>query len=135
MASFLKPCPAPLWGAFDSLWASVMGYPADSFEFVTGNTAFSTLWEMTSILCLYLLVIFGGREFMRNRKPLELNTLFKLHNLFLTILSAGLLALFIEQLLPTLWHHGFFENICGADGWTDPLVTLYYVSAPGACYN
>lgn len=51
-----------------------------------------------------------------------------IHNLYLTIISAGLLALFIEQLLPTLLRHGLFYTICDhRGGWTDRLVILYYV--------
>lgn len=51
-----------------------------------------------------------------------------LHNLALTIISGGLLALFIEQLLPTVWRHGIFFAICDErGGWTEKLVTLYYV--------
>jgi hypothetical protein len=40
-----------------------------------------------------------------------------------------LLALFIEQLLSTVWRHGVFFAICNHQGgWTKPLVALYYVS-------
>lgn len=120
--------PIATWSVFDKAWVSVMGYHADEFRFVAGETPLSTLWETAAIIFTYLIVIFGGREVMRNRKPVQLNGLFKLHNLFLTIASCGLLVLFLEQLVPTLWRDGFYENICGADGWTDPLVFLYYVS-------
>lgn len=116
-----------LWAAFDKVWFALKGYHAEDFKFVAGKTPVSTLGETTAIILAYLVVIFGGRELMRNRKPFELNTLFKVHNLFLTILSGALLALFVEQLVPSLWRDGFYENICGAPGWTDPLVTLYYV--------
>lgn len=51
-----------------------------------------------------------------------------IHNLGLTVISGTLLALFIEQLLPTLWRHGVFFAICNENGgWTKELVTLYYV--------
>jgi fatty acid elongase 3 len=46
----------------------------------------------------------------------------------LTAVSGALLVLFAEQLIPTLWRHGLYENICGASGWTQPLTVLYYVS-------
>lgn len=120
--------PVGAWAVFDKAWTAAMGYPADEFNFIAGETPLSTVWETAGIIALYLIVIFGGREYMRDRKPLKLNGLFKIHNLFLTIVSGALLALFLEQLLPTLWRDGFYENICGADGWTPPLVTLYYVS-------
>ncbi|KAI0160799.1 GNS1/SUR4 membrane protein [Xylariaceae sp. FL1272] len=119
----LKP-----WQAFDKAWTSVMGYHADEFRFTPGKTPMSTLTETVSMIVLYVVVIFGGREFMRNREPLKLNGLFKAHNLFLTLLSGALLVLFAEQLLPTLWKHGVYENICGQSGWTPQLVTLYYLN-------
>ena len=65
---------------------------------------------------------------MQDRKPFVLNGPFMIHNLYLTIISGGLLALFIEQLLPTLARGGVFHAICHYDGgWTDKLVVLYYV--------
>jgi hypothetical protein len=88
----------------------------------------STLTETVAMIFLYLVVIFGGREFMRNRPALKLNGLFMAHNFFLTAISGGLLVLFTQQLIPSLWRHGLYENICGADGWTQQLVVLYYVS-------
>lgn len=80
------------------------------------------------MIALYIVVIFGGREFMRNRPAYKLNGLFMAHNFCLTAISGVLLVLFAEQLIPTLWRHGLYENICGALGWTPPLVVLYYVS-------
>jgi hypothetical protein len=105
-----------------------MGYPAEKFRFTPGVTPFSTLKETVGIIVVYLVVIFGGREFMRNRPAYKLNGLFMVHNFCLTAISGTLLALFAQQLLPQLWKHGLYENICGADGWTQPLVVLYYVS-------
>ncbi|KAK1988606.1 GNS1/SUR4 family protein [Colletotrichum cereale] len=122
-ASALSP-----WKMFDKAFTSVMGYPAEDFEFVQGQTPFSTLGEAVGMAVLYLVVIFGGREVMRNRKPMELNTLFKIHNLFLSLLSGALLVLFVEQLVPSLWRGGLYENICGVSGWTQPLVLLYYIN-------
>ncbi|KAI5863001.1 GNS1/SUR4 membrane protein [Durotheca rogersii] len=120
--------PIAPWRAFDKLWTSVMGYHAEEFRFKEGITPMSTLRETTVMIVLYLVIIFGGREFMRNREPLKLNGLFKAHNLFLTLLSGGLLVLFIEQLAPSIWKHGLYRNICAAEGWTNELVTLYYLN-------
>ncbi len=115
------------WANFNNLWTSVMGYPAEEFRFIPGKTPISTLSETVAMIVTYLVVIFGGREIMKNREPLKLNGLFKAHNLMLTAISGAWLVLFAEQLIPTLWKHGLYENICGADGWTDALVVLYYV--------
>ncbi|CAJ2500198.1 Uu.00g030510.m01.CDS01 [Anthostomella pinea] len=120
--------PIAPWQAFNKAWTAVKGYPADEFKFVEGVTPMSTLTETVIIIALYVVVVFGGREFMRNREPLKLNGLFKAHNLLLTLLSGGLLVLFIEQLAPTIWKNGLYNNICGGDGWTKPLVTLYYLN-------
>ena len=65
---------------------------------------------------------------MKNRPAFKFNPLFMLHNLYLTVISGGLLVLFIEQLLPTLVRKGIYFAICDhAGGWTNRLVTLYYV--------
>ncbi|KIN02646.1 hypothetical protein OIDMADRAFT_95312, partial [Oidiodendron maius Zn] len=116
------------WANFDKLWASLMGYPADEFKFRSGETALSTFKETMAMIALYLVVVFGGREFMRPRKPLDLNGPFMAHNFILTAVSGALLVLFAEQLLPTLWRYGLYENICGSSGWTRALVVLYYLN-------
>lgn len=65
---------------------------------------------------------------MRNRPAFKLNGLFMIHNFCLTAISATLLALFLEQLIPTVYNYGIFYAICDAKGgWTPPLVILYYV--------
>lgn len=124
----LGPLNLSPWTNFDKIWTSAIGYPADEFKFAPGETPFSTFKETAGMIILYLVVIFGGREFMKYRKPLQLNGLFMTHNFILTAISAALLVLFAEQLLPTLWRYGLYENICGGSGWTQPLLVLYYVS-------
>lgn len=105
-----------------------MGYSAEKFQFVPGETPMSTLTETIALIGVYLVVVFGGREWMRNRPAYKLNGLFMAHNLMLTCVSATLLTLFAGQLIPTLWKGGLYNGICGAGGWTDKLVVLYYVS-------
>ena len=126
----LGPIGLSPWVTFNKVWTALMGYPAEEFNFVPGQTPMSTLKETVAMIVVYVCVIFGGREIMRNREPFKLNTLFKIHNFMLTVISGGLLVLFAEQLIPSLWKGGLYENICGASGWTQPLVVLYYVS-PG----
>ena len=105
-----------------------MGYSPTDFSFVSGVTPMSTLKETSITLVAYYVVILGGRELMRNRKPFVINGLFMAHNFCLTAISAILLALFIEQLLPTIVRNGVFFAICDhKGGWTKKLVTLYYV--------
>lgn len=117
-----------LWPLFEQVFTSCMNYAPHQFRFVEGVTPLSTWPATLSALITYYAVVFGGREIMRPYRPARLNTIFKVHNLALSILSGVLLALFIEQLVPTLMTKGIFSAICHADGgWTDKLVILYYV--------
>ncbi|KAL2832748.1 GNS1/SUR4 family-domain-containing protein [Aspergillus pseudoustus] len=124
-----RPFGIELWPIFDKAYEVVMGYPASEFRFVEGVTPMSTLRETSIMLVAYYVIIFGGREVMKNRPAFKLNALFMIHNFVLTAVSAILLALFVEQLLPTLWNHGVFYTICDHDGgWTQPLIVLYYLN-------
>jgi len=88
--------------------------------------------ESALTILTYYVVIFGGREIMRNRPAFKLNLPFMIHNFYLTSISAILLSLFIEQLVPTVYNHGVFYAICDVKGgWTPPLVILYYVRVAG----
>ncbi|KAJ5831840.1 elongation of fatty acids protein 1 [Penicillium riverlandense] len=138
MADFLQNVPLPtldrpfgihLWPIFDKAFEVVVGYPASEFKFQEGVTPMSTFKETATMLITYYIVIFGGREIMKKCSPLKLNALFMIHNFYLTAISATLLALFIEQLLPTIWRHGVFHAICDHQGgWTQPLIVLYYLN-------
>ena len=123
-----RPFGVEIWPIFDKLFSFVRGYSPQDFKFVPGETPMSTLKATSIMLLTYYVTVLGGRELMKNRPPFKLNALFMIHNLYLTIISGGLLSLFIEQLLPTVWRHGIFFAICNhKGGWTPPLVTLYYV--------
>lgn len=123
-----RPFGIHLWPLFNKAFEYVVGYPADDFEFVVGKTPMSTLRDTSIFVAIYYLVIFGGRELMRNREPFKLKSLFLIHNFVLTVVSATILVLFIEQLFPTIVHRGVFYAICDANGgWTQPLIVLYYV--------
>ncbi|KAL3472519.1 GNS1/SUR4 family-domain-containing protein [Aspergillus californicus] len=124
-----RPFGIHLWPLFNKAFETVVGYPADDFRFVQGETPLSTLRETAVMLVTYYVVIFGGREFMKNREAFKFNTLFKIHNFVLTTVSATLLALFVEQLVPTLTRNGVFHTICDhSGGWTQPLIVLYYLN-------
>ena len=116
------------WSTFDKLWTMVMGYSAAKFEYTIGQTPMSTMRETFGSIALYYLVIFGGREVMRNRPAFKLNTAFLVHNFYLTAISGGLLVLFLQQLIPGLWRNGLLDGICGETGWTRQLVVLYYLN-------
>jgi len=134
LPSFDRPFGVQLWPIFDKVFTSIMGYHPQDFDFQPRVTPMSTLKEAGFTILAYYIVIFGGRELMRNRPAFKLNVPFMIHNFYLTSISAILLALFLEQLIPTLYHHGLFYTICDVrGGWTPSLVILYYVcSAPGS---
>ena len=123
-----RPFIVELWPHFDQLYSRIVGHPASNFVFVPGVTPLSTFKATATMLVTYYLTVFAGREFMKSREPFKLTGLFMVHNLALTIISAVLLALFTEQLVPTIARNGVFYAICDhRGGWTARLVTLYYV--------
>lgn len=124
-----RPFGLTLWPLFERAFTPIMGYRPQDFRFVSGETTMSTFKATATALIAYYVIVFGGREIMRGRQPLKLNGLFMVHNFYLTAISGTLLALFLEQLIPTVVRHGVFYSICDhAGGWTDKLVILYYVS-------
>lgn len=124
-----RPFGIELWPIFSKAYESIHGYPAEDFRFSSGVTAMSTLKETVIALVTYYIVIFGGRELMKKRDAFKLNPIFLVHNFYLTAISGVLLALFIEQLLPTLVRRGIFYTICDNNGgWTNQLVILYYLN-------
>lgn len=117
-----------LWPIFSRAFHSLLGYKPEHWRFEQGVTPMSTMPQTAAALISYYLIIFGGREIMKDRAALKLNGLFKVHNLYLTIISGVLLVLFLEQLIPTVVRHGIFYAVCDYDGgWTPQLVILYYV--------
>ncbi|KAK3377753.1 putative elongation of fatty acids protein [Podospora didyma] len=124
-----RPFGVHLWPIFNKAFELIVGYPADDFKFQPGATPMSTIKHTGIFIAVYYAIIFGGRELMRNREPFKLQTLFLIHNFYLTAISAILLALFVEELFPTVVRKGIFYAICERDGgWTQPLVVLYYLN-------
>ncbi|KAF9913858.1 hypothetical protein BX616_009441 [Lobosporangium transversale] len=113
---------------FNQAYEFVTGKSIDSFAFQEGVTPFSTSNEVIVWTITYLVVIFGGRELMRNQEPFKLKHLFILHNFLLTVASGALLLLFIENLVPMVARHGLFYAICDDDAWTQRLELLYYLN-------
>jgi fatty acid elongase 3 len=127
--SISRPFGVHLWPIFDVFYQHATGQSATDFRFVYGETPLGTLQSAGAMIVAYYAIIFGGRALMTNVPAFKLQSLFQLHNLLLTIISGGLLVLFIEELIPTVYNHGIFYGICSHEGgWTKPLVTLYYVS-------
>lgn len=123
-----RPFGIHLWPIFDKVFTSIKGYHPQDFVFTPQVTPMSTMKQSALTIVAYYVVVLGGRELMRNRPAFKLNLPFMIHNFYLTAISAILLALFIEQLVPTIYNHGIFYAICERDGgWTPSLVILYYV--------
>ena len=122
-----RPFGIELWPIFDKLFEKIVGYPAHDFHFLPGYTLLSTIPEVVGAIAAYYITIFAGYQIMKRQPALKLNALFMAHNLFLTLLSGGLLALFIEQIFPIVWRNGVFYSICSPNCWTQKIVTLYYV--------
>lgn len=119
-----------LWQNFDRTVALVTGgrFVPSEFRFVAGQLPLSEFPHVLGAIATYYVVIFGGRAVLKHTEPLKLNTLFQLHNLFLTTLSLTLLVLMVEQLIPMIAKNGLYFAICNIEAWTQPLVTLYYMN-------
>lgn len=130
--SIEKPFLVELWPLFDqAVTRATSGrFVPSEFQFVAGETTFSTFPVVAVAIVVYYTVVFGGNYVFKKFgiKPFVLNGLFQIHNLFLTSLSLTLLVLMMEQLIPMIYHHGIFYAICHPDAWTQELVTLYYLN-------
>src|ERR1700754_537251 len=103
-----RPFGIELWPIFDRLYEKVVGTPAHEFQFLPGYSPLSTIPEVAGAIIAYYVTLYAGHTIMKNQPALKLNGLFMAHNLILTILSGGLLALFIEQMFPIIWRNGIF---------------------------
>ena len=115
------------WPGLLQLWPLAMIFAADHSDFIPGKTPLATRQEIATTISLYYTLVFSGRHLMRTRRAFNLQTLFMVHNLSLTLISAALLSLFAQELVPIIRKHGLFYCICGPGGWTKQLASLYYV--------
>ncbi|KAI8058023.1 fatty acid elongase [Syncephalis plumigaleata] len=116
---------------FDMLapvYTMLIGNHPDNFRFKIGTTPLSTWTEVILVGVGYLAVIFGIQAMMRNREPISFPLLSRLHNLALSVGSAVLLALILEQAVPMVLTKGFGWAICEQDAWTSRLELLYYIN-------
>jgi len=124
-----RPFGIELWPIFSKIFTPIKGYKPETFNFILGETPMAGLKPTLIAMSIYYIVIFGGREIMRNRPAFKLKTPFIIHNFYLTAISGTLLALLLEQLIPEIYHNGIFHAICNpAGGWTNKLVLLYYLN-------
>ncbi|KAG6381177.1 GNS1/SUR4 membrane protein [Boletus reticuloceps] len=105
--------------------------PADALphyltHYVPGKTPLSTFPVVSATLASYLVIIFGIQEVMRNRPSQKLNTLFRIHNAFLTLGSGLLLALMVEEVASIWVKSGTYDTMCNETSWT-PRLEFYYM--------
>ncbi|OBZ87601.1 putative elongation of fatty acids protein 1 [Choanephora cucurbitarum] len=117
-----------LYPYFEKVYNLVANRKASSFRFASSRTPLNTDREVIIACITYFVIIFGGEWIMKHRTAFKPQLLFQLHNALLTIVSAGLLALIAEQVLPQIYHHGFLYAICSSKNWTQPLELLYYLN-------
>ncbi|KAJ1799159.1 Fatty acyl-CoA elongase/Polyunsaturated fatty acid specific elongation enzyme [Coemansia sp. RSA 2399] len=106
----------------------VFGYDKSQWRWVNGSTPLSTWREVGIGMAVYLGVIFGSQLIMRPFKPFKLTRLAQIHNLFLTLISLGLLILYVEELYPIISEGGLFYAVCNEKAWTQKLEVLYYLN-------
>lgn len=99
--------------------------PRHLVSWVPGETPLSTTPVVISALVSYLVIIFGTQFIMGNKQPIQLNTIFRIHNVILSSGSALLLTLMMEEVLPILYRDGLFNALCHENSWTPVRVTLY----------
>lgn len=88
--------------------------------YVPGKTALSTWPVVITMTATYLAVVFGTREIMKDRPALKLTTLFRAHNLMLSIGSLVLMALIAAEvslnwLKPEI---GTYGSLCASAAYT-----------------
>ncbi|KAH9944374.1 GNS1/SUR4 membrane protein [Epithele typhae] len=97
-------------------------------HYVAGKTPLSTPQEVYPMLAAYLVTIFSIRAFMKNRSPLKLQFLFRVHNAFLSSGSLLLVLLIMEEVVPRYLKHGTFWVLCNDDMWSEKLEFYYMVN-------
>jgi len=97
-------------------------------SYVPGQTPLSSTPTVLATLTSYLAVIFGVQAIMKNQKPQKLNTLFQIHNVFLSAGSLLLLVLMLEEIIPIWWNKGTFEAFCADQSWTSRMEFYYMIN-------
>jgi len=110
---------APIADALLAVLSPILPLVPESYvSWKPGVTPLSTWPSVTAALVAYLSTIFGIQSLMKDQQAKRLNTLFQVHNIFLTLGSGILLVLMAEEIAPIIWKHGLFYGVCGEGAWT-----------------
>ncbi|GCE97302.1 elongation of fatty acids protein [Zygosaccharomyces mellis] len=128
--SIVHPFGLELWPIFSKGFEKFLGYPAEDFRYIEGQTFMADGWKAMGVIAFYITLISGGQWFLRkvSAPPMKLHVLTSLHNVLLTLMSLVLLLLLAEQLVPMIYEHGLFYAICDEQAFAPKLVTLYYLN-------
>lgn len=95
--------------------------PTHLISYIPGKTPFSTWPTVISMAVTYLVLVFGTRETMKDKPPLKLTTLFRAHNLILSVGSLVLMALIGEEVFSN-WlkpEIGTYGTLCAIEAYTE----------------
>lgn len=113
----------------DEVYYTFTGQHTYDYKFQIGASPLSETWEFASGLVLYLVVVFGLREYVKSTKAMPLKGPFAVHNLLLTIASLVLLLLIGEVMIPLVLEHGFFWSFCSHASFHESgLQFAYYLN-------
>jgi fatty acid elongase 3 len=98
-----------------------------------GITPISTTPVVLTIMAAYLTTIFTIQHLLHDKQPYVLLTWFRAHNIVLSLGSALLFALMLEEIVPIVSRHGIRYAICDKAAWTPvrlciPARTPYFLS-------
>ncbi|KAJ1912320.1 Fatty acyl-CoA elongase/Polyunsaturated fatty acid specific elongation enzyme [Mycoemilia scoparia] len=111
------------------LMVKPFGIIPNQWKWQPGETWLST-WNIVMAGTVgYLALVFGGRYLMDSSqsRPIKNRTIDSIHNAFLSLFSALLLVLYIEELYPVIKVHGFFPSLCHPDAWSPRIVYMHYL--------
>lgn len=97
-------------------------------RWVSGVTPMSTLTSTVAASALYLVVVLGGQEIMRNFSPVPAKYIkwpFFLHNFLLSFASLVLLVLYLEREGLIILKYGMHDSICKASLFGE--VEMYHI--------
>jgi len=126
--SLQRPFGVQLYPMFESAYHALTGKSTDVFDFNVPGLFGNNITDVTLVIVSYLTIIFAIQAWMVSRKRFDLKPAFCVHNLFLSLGSLVLFALYVEKLLPMIVQHGFYYSICSQDAFTNNLAALHYVN-------